>query len=137
MKSIKSFNKIFNTSQFRAGAAWSETISNAYLVSKGVRDLALCYLWGANVVIILQQLKDYTKVFKKSASSRSISFKILKLNSSEKVILIFAKEAKYKAESLIKLLKAKDEDPNYHEKMGLLLGYRPDLVKAFVQSYYG
>jgi hypothetical protein len=114
------------------GLASGEALNNAYLIAKGVRDVALSKGWGTDSIKIMQTLANFCSTLSSDECSRGVSFRTIKVGPDHIDIVIFANVAKSSAERLCELLNSVPPSPERAGEMGKILGYSEELVNRFV-----
>lgn len=119
--------------QLYVGMAISESMTNAYLVAKGVRDIAESHLWGINHPNLIEAITEYCNFLSDDDCCRPISVVQNKFS-----LVIYASEFKLKADEFMSLTSNKpslsdmDDSIKYTRRVGILLGYQEKLVENFI-----
>lgn len=116
------------------GLAAGEALNNAYLISKGVRNVAMSQTWGTDSLRLFEALANYCKGLSGDDCSRAVSFRTVKLGNDQVDILIYANSHKKDAERLCELLTSTPPTPDRAKEIGEILGYNQILVERFADK---
>ncbi len=133
MEDLEKFLFDIDESQLYVGLAVGEAFTNAYLIAKGVRNVAISKLWGVKDIKVFKAIELYCEGFSEDSASRPLSFKTMVFNDYSD-LLIYANTSKVSANRVCELLESNDRGREYSAELGTILGYNPELILKFVDD---
>lgn len=129
--------EVYNEDKYCRGLLIGEFSSNAYLIAKGVRQVAICHTYSIESPETFAYLAEYASRLSSSPGSIKISFKTfraMQLNGEGRDIILWSEGNRPLAERVIELIQGTDRSESYHRELGVALGYNPDLIESFIAS---